>query len=183
MEELARVLKQTVSLSVPPSDMGRRTSNALRILASQSEGFAIGKTATVSGLDLIPSPQVSEQSILKAAAFTEQNFGVKYAPEKWIMLSQMMVSEGWSEERFKRTYEHFLTTQKYPNWTVADWFSFDIDVHPYAWYLEQVHVNGVSVNLSIECYKLPNGKICYRYVDGQTLPFPRKMIRDREWVG
>ena len=151
-------------------------------MRSQCGACEPGTTKTVSGLDLIPSEPVAESSIVKAIAYMEQNFGVKYSPEKCMMLAQMVISEGWSEARFKSVVEHFLKTQRYPNWTVADWFAFDVDVHPYAWYLEQVHKHGQSVNASIECYKLPDGTICYRYVDGQTLPFPRKMIREKEWT-
>lgn len=153
----------------------------MRVLQSQSVTVEPGKSVTLNGLDLIPSEPLTDESVLQAVLVIEQNFGIQYAPEKWTTLAQMVVADGWSDARFRRTCEHFLKTQKYPNWTIADWFAYAVDVHPYAWYLEQVHTHGATVNTQIECYRLDDGTICYRYIDGQTLPFPHKNIRDKEW--
>ena len=181
MEQLSQHLDRVLSQAALPSAMAPKTQNALRILKSQSGPCEPGKTVAVNGLDLIPSDVFTEKHISQAIAYLENNFGQDYPREKWMMLVEQIMDDGWTYERFKRTVKHFLRTQKYPNWTVADWFSFGIQVHSYAWYMEQVHLRGITANDSIECYQLPDGTVCYRYADEQRLPFPRKMIREKTW--
>ena len=162
---------QNTTLTAP--NVSRRVETSLRLLKASCQA---------DGLDLIPSEPVTNEDVVKAAALIEQNSGTTTADAKWMMLAQMIVEEGWSRERFQRTLKHLLKSHKWQSWTLADWFSFGIEVHPYSWYMEQVHARGATVNDSIECYRLPDGTVCYRYADTQRLPFPRKMVREKEWT-
>lgn len=142
----------------------------LRILKRQSA--EIVKNG-VNALDLIDGPPVSESTLVKSKIILEQNFGTEYSAEKWRMLAALIDEEGWTEERFQRTFKWFLKNKRFPAWTIADWFDYGVRIYPYTWYLEQVHKNGAAVNKQIEVYDLGNGVVGYRYADGETLPFPK----------
>lgn len=127
----------------------------------------------IQALDLI-GDTVSDESLMKASAMLEQNFGKEYPIEKFQMLFQMIRDENWTDERFKRTLKWFLKTKYNQAWTIADWFQYEgVKLYPYAWYLEQVSKLGAKANSQIECYELSeNPKIIgYRFADGETLPF------------
>lgn len=133
---------------------------------------------TINALDLIPSEPIDGDTVMRAAAMMQQNTGTDTAKEKWMMLASMVIEEGWSRERFERTLKHLLKTHQWQTWTIADWFKYAVELHPYSWYCQQVMEHGASVNAQIEQYDLGNGLFGYRYVDGIGLPFPRKTIRD-----
>lgn len=103
----------------------------------------------------------------------EQNFGTEYSNEKWLMVVEMIRDEAWTEERFQRTFKWFLKNRFFPAWTIADWFAFGVKLYPYSWYLEQINKNGASVTKQIECYRVAEGVLGYKYADGQDLPFPK----------
>jgi hypothetical protein len=130
----------------------------------------------VSGLDLIPSKEVDTDTFARAVALLQANYGTEYSPEKTAMLFDMIREEKWSEERFTRTLKWFLKNKKFPSWSISDWFDYDIKLHSYGWYLEQVAKNGASINNSIEAYDI-NGTTGYRYRDGQELPFPKRDLK------
>jgi hypothetical protein len=127
---------------------------------------------TANALDLIPSKPVTSDVFTTAIATMQAVYGADYAPEKISVLFEMIREEGWTEERFKRTFKWFLKHKKFATWTIADWFDFGIEVHSYSWYLEQVNEFGRDVNKRIEVYKI-EGTVVYRYADGEILPFER----------
>ena len=88
----------------------------------------------------------------------------------------MIREEKWSEERFTRTLKWFLKGKKFPSWTISDWFDYDIKLYSYGWYLQQVHEQGASINNSIEVYEIAEGISGYKFIDGNELPFPRRLL-------
>jgi hypothetical protein len=136
----------------------------------------------VNALDLIPSEPVSSDTLAKAELYIKLNFGIDYPREKFAILFEQIDEAHWSEERFRRVFNWFLRTKKYSSWTIADWFEFGIKLYPYSWYSEQVNKCGKSVNNDIEVYDLGNKVYGYKYIDGNTLPFPRRKIGEKEWA-
>lgn len=127
---------------------------------------------TVSGtsaLDLIGEP-VCKTDIQKAEEMLKLNYGIKYEPAKFQMLWGMILSRGWSAERLKKTVEWFLMNKKFPNWTIADWFDYDVKIYPYAWYLEKMDEGYKSEDF--EMYKI-DGKVYWKLKDGNELPFEK----------
>jgi hypothetical protein len=98
------------------------------------------------------------------------NYGVDYPEEKFTMLWQMIIEDKWTSARLTATLKWFLKNKKFPNWTIADWFDYEVRLYPHSWYLKQVHEFGVGVNKQIEKYRV-NGKILYKYQDTTQLPF------------
>ena len=125
--------------------------------------------AGINALDLIGS-KASSYEIMKAEELLKLNYGVDYSKEKFTMLWEMIVEEGWTNERLKATVKWFLKNKKYATWTIADWFEYSVKLYPYSWYLDQIQQFGGSVNQQIEKYKV-NGIVLYRYNDGSRLPF------------
>ena len=121
--------------------------------------------------DLIGEPVTSED-LVATEEMLRMNYGVEYPAEKMNMLFSMIKEEGWTSARLQATAKWFLKNKKYPNWTVSDWFDYQVKLYPYSWYLEQVHIKGGIVNKEIERYKI-NGKILFRYADGIDLPFEK----------
>lgn len=115
---------------------------------------------------------------MQGCAMLEQNFGIGYGREKMSMLLSMMKEDGWTEDRFKRTLRWFLKNKFNPAWTVSDWFNHEVKVYSYSWYLKQVHEKGVEVNDELEVVYLPEGKIGYRYMGEEPLPFDTKPISE-----
>jgi len=107
----------------------------------------------------------------------ESNFGGPISDGKMAMLFEMCQEDGWTEERFLRTFKWFLKNKPYPAWTVADWFHYTVKVYPYEWYLNQCRP-GQDVLKEMEIYRLPDGTVVYKWIDGEALPFeklePRK---------
>lgn len=132
------------------------------------------KTLSVAGtnaLNLI-GEKIVPTDILKAEEMLKMNFGIEYSQEKFTMLWEMIREEGWTRERLIQTVKHFLKTKKFPNWTIADWFDYNVKLHPYSWYILQVHEYGPNVNEQMEMFRV-NGIVLYRYKDGTDLPFER----------
>lgn len=127
---------------------------------------------TVNALDLIQSESVDSQAFNTAIATMQEVFGTDYSQEKISILFEMIREEGWTEERFKRTFKWFLKNKKFGTWTIADWFDYRVDIHPYSWYLEQVNQFGREINKRIEWYRI-DGVLACRYSDGEQLPFER----------
>jgi hypothetical protein len=126
----------------------------------------------LNALALVDSEPVSASAFTTAVAVMQTNYGVDYAPEKVALLFEMIREEGWSEERFKKTFKWFLKNKKFSDWKIADWFEHGVKVYPHSWYLDQVHKFGREVNKQIETYKV-NGVVVYRYADGEELPFEK----------
>ena len=125
----------------------------------------------VNALDLIPSLPVKGETIAQFWAWASQNFGVTYSDIKMKLFAEAIRNDGWSEERFLRTFSWFRKNKFNPAWTEFDWFNYQIKVYPNAWYKKQVNDLGDKANDMIESYKLPNGNIVYKFVDENILPF------------
>jgi len=128
----------------------------------------------VNGLDLIPSETVSGRDLIEATEILERNFGVRYDKQKIVDLFNIVKHEGWTAERFRRTFLWFLKNKRFPAWTIADFFDYQVPVFPYEWYLKQQNEAGPyrDVRLEMDAYRLPDGKtIVYKWKDGVELPF------------
>ena len=123
----------------------------------------------INALDLIGS-KAAPEDFIKAEVLIKTSFGVIYPQEKFSLLWELILEEGWSKERFNLTVKHFLKHKKYASWNIADWFDYSIKLFPYSWYLDQIHQFGASANKTIERYRI-QGKVLYRYYDGSILPF------------
>lgn len=124
----------------------------------------------MNGLDLVPSEPLKPESFAKAVIMLEQNFGMAYPKEKMAMLFDMIREEGWSEERFQRTFKWFIKTKYNQAWNVSDWFGYGVKLYPESWYKKQVNEIGDTANRTIERYRLANGTIGYKWLDGEKLP-------------
>jgi hypothetical protein len=125
----------------------------------------------VNALDLIPSEEVKTETLTRAIAMLQANFGTEFSSEKISLLFDMIRNEGWNEERFVRTLNWFLKNKKFPSWTISDWFEYGIKLYPRAWYLEQCNKAGGYAPSGIQFYKLPDGTIGYKFRDNEELPF------------
>lgn len=130
--------------------------------------YKVPSDQKINALDLIGDP-VEAVDLAKAQAFLEANYGVAITKEKMKLLFDLVKEAKWTKERFKRTLTHIIRTKVYPNWTIADWFDYGVNLYPYSWYLEQV-AQGNSDKL--EAYSI-NGKTMYKLIDGEQLPFEK----------
>lgn len=119
-------------------------------------------------LDLI-GEKITKIDIVKAEEMLKLNFGVSYSKEKFALLWEMILEDGWTDYRLKETLKYFLKTKKYPNWTISDWFDYSCDVYNYAEYLVKLNENR-QLNEQIEWY-LINGVRVWKYKNGFSLPF------------
>ncbi len=124
----------------------------------------------INGLDVIPSEPLKSETFAKAVVMLEQNYGMPYPKEKMALLFDMIREEGWSEQRFQHTFKWFLKTKYNQAWTVSDWFTYGVKLYPESWYKKQVAEIGDAANRTIERYRLPNGSIGYKWLDGEKLP-------------
>ena len=168
METLRNAIVQTLQSQELRSNMTRKQSLALRNLRQPSTSVI---ESGVNALDLIPSEEVKTETLTKAIAILQANFGTEFSSEKISVLFDMIREECWSEERFQRTLKWFLKNKKFPSWTVSDWFDYGVKLYPRAWYLKQCHENGGYAPIGIQFYKLPDEKIAYKYKDDEELPF------------
>ena len=173
METIQKNINQVLQWQGQPSSMTKERSNVLESLRKRLKSEI---DSEVSGLNLIPSKEVDFKTFTKAIAILQANYGTEYSPEKAALLFDMILEEKWSEERFNLTLKWFLKNKKYPSWSISDWFDYDIKLHSYGWYLKQVQEQGVSINNSIEAYTIAEGVSGYKYIDGNELPFPRRLL-------
>jgi len=123
----------------------------------------------INALDLIGEPvQVSD--CLKAEEFLKLNYGVDYPEEKFTMLWEMIREEKWTTARLNNTLKWFLKNKTFPNWTIADWFDYDVKLYSYSWYQEQIH-KGVK-DSDIQGYRI-NEKVLFKLKDNTELPFEK----------
>jgi hypothetical protein len=129
------------------------------------------QSSSISAFNLF-GKTVTRDECLKAEALIKMNYGAEYPAEKFLMLWEMILEEKWTAERLTNTVKWFLKNKKFPNWTIADWFDYDVKLYNYAWYLEQVNKFGKQVNDQIERYKV-DGVVLHKYKDGIELPLER----------
>lgn len=137
----------------------------------------IDSQSSISALQLI-GERVRLEDFIKAEELIKLNFGIDYIPAKFNMLWEMIYAEGWTNYRFQTTLKWFIKNKKFPNWTIADWFEYDVKLYTYNEYLKQLH-NNKNLNQEIEWYKV-NGVLLWKYKDGKDLPLekyvPKKTI-------
>ncbi|MCB0753225.1 MAG: hypothetical protein KDC52_17265, partial [Ignavibacteriae bacterium] len=125
----------------------------------------------INALDLI-GDKVTPEDFAKAREMLQTNYGIEFLNEKFEMLFELILEDGWTKERFHETLKWFLKNHKYPNWTIADWFSFSVKLYPYSWYLKQPDKS------QLEAYvvKLPKTSatvILWKNIDGYELPLKK----------
>lgn len=114
--------------------------------------------------------KIKSQDFIKAEELIKINYGIDYPKEKLTVLWTMIKEENWTNERLERTVKWFLKTKKFPNWTIADWFEYEIKLYPYGWYKEQIR-KGYSDN-DLEGYKI-NGRIFWKFKNNDELPLEK----------
>ena len=199
MNQLGQILNKSIQiLRLPeqPLNTARRTLNALESLKRNSTLEYHPKripnenerVVEFEGLDLIESKPLGNELFLKMIVMLEQNFGIQYPSGLVSMLREFIYNDGWSEERFVRTAKHFLKNQKYPNWTIADWFNYGIKVYPAMGVPMpedvDVYIIGGEFNPNYENDRIisKTGILVWKPVDGQELPFV-KIIKTKDgWI-
>lgn len=91
----------------------------------------------IDALDLI-GERAGPKDFLECEAVIETNYGVDYDPEKFSMLWSMVKQEGWSAKRLKETVLVFIKNNKYPSWTVADFFEHGCKLYNYTQYMKEL---------------------------------------------
>ncbi len=114
--------------------------------------------------------RIVSDDLIKAEEILKLNYGIDYPIEKFTILWEMIMEEKWTKQRLMATVKWFLKTKRYPNWTIADWFDYQVKLYPHSWYIKQIN-EGVKSS-EIECYKI-NGKAYFKLIDGITLPFEK----------
>jgi len=129
----------------------------------------------VDAFSLIESPVVTPSTFTKAVAYLQQAYGVDYPKEKFSILFDLIVDEGWNEERFTRTLKWFLKTKYNQAWTIADWFQYGVKLYPFRWVREYCHKNGlreVDFVQTLDVYMV-DGVRLYKMKDGIELPLTK----------
>ena len=97
------------------------------------------------------------------------NFGIDYPSEKFTMLWEMIIEDKWTKERLQSTLKWFLKNKKFPSWTIADWFDYDVKLYPHSWYRKNI-TEGVK-DSDMQGYKI-NGQTLW-CLKGADLPFEK----------
>ena len=129
----------------------------------------------MNAFDVIGGPVVTPSSFAKAAAYLQQAYGVEFPKEKFAILFELILDEGWTEERFNRTLKWFLKTKYNQAWTIADWFQWNVKLYPFAWVRQHCHKNGlreVDFIRTLDVY-IVDGIRLYKMKDGIDLPLKR----------
>ncbi len=102
----------------------------------------------------------------------QTNFGIEFLNEKFEMLFELILEEGWTHERFRETLKWFLKNHKYPNWTIADWFNYSVKLYPYSWYLKQPDKSQLEA-YQVKLPKTNSTVVLWKNIDGYELPFEK----------
>lgn len=104
-----------------------------------------------------------------AEELLKMNFGMDYPAQKFSMLWDMIIEEGWTKERLKSVLKWFLKNKKFPSWTIADWFDYDVKLYPYSWYQQKISEGAKDSDM--QGYKI-NDKVLW-CLKGVDLPFEK----------
>lgn len=126
----------------------------------------------ISALDFAGHP-IKSDDVIMCETLIKTNVGVDYTSEKFDTLLSLVQEDGWTNERLLATTKYLLKTKPYMNWTVADFYGYDIKLYPYSWYQEQIS-KGVK-HEQMEAYKV-NGVVRFKMVDGLNLPQFEKVV-------
>jgi len=157
-------------LSTSPIPKNIETISSIIKNVSVNEVPATG----INALDLI-GKKITPEDFAQAREMLQTNFGIEFLNEKFEMLFELILEEGWTHERFRETLKWFLKNHKYPNWTIADWFNYSVKLYPYSWYLKQPDKS------QLEAYKVKLPKtnstvVLWKNKDGVELPFQKIKI-------
>lgn len=172
MQELSgligRVMPQQGQLTKNHQSKSQRT---LELLRNPSDSCV---NSGVNALDVIPSNPVEEKTLAEAKEMLEQNFGTAIPDAKWMMLCQRIIEEDWSEQRFKRTLKWFLENKRFPSWTIADWFDYNVRLYPIQWMNAEIHKMGNPPKAweRFDRYRLDGVVLC-KHKDGVELPLEK----------
>lgn len=126
-------------------------------------------------MDLVDSKPVSPETFVKATAYIQQAFGVEYPAEKFSILFDMILDEGWTEARFKDTVKWFLKNKYNQAWSPSDWFQYGAKLYPWRHYREYCHeknIREIDFQKTLQCYEV-DGMLLWRENDGIDLPLKR----------
>lgn len=129
----------------------------------------------VDAFSVVDSPAVSAATFTKAIAYLQQAYGVDYPKEKFSILFDLIMDEGWNDERFSRTLKWFLKTKYNQAWTIADWFQYGVKLYPFSWVRQHCHKNNireVDFIQTLDVYMV-DGIRLYKFRDGISLPLER----------
>lgn len=114
--------------------------------------------------------RATSEDIAAVKQLLEINYGKDFDIAKYELLFALILEEGWTKIRLRETVKWILKNKKYPNWTIADFFDYNVKLYPYSWYLHQI-ANGVSAD-DMEAYKV-NGMVLWKLKDGINLPYEK----------
>lgn len=113
------------------------------------------------------------------------NFGIDYAgrnPEKLALLFEEMLIAGWTNEWMKQATRYFMKNNKYPTWTIADWFDLPLQkLYTHSQYTAKITEFGRGFNSEIQWYDL-EGVFLWAYKKEGELPFKKKQIKKAQAV-
>jgi len=131
----------------------------------------------INALELIESEEVRPETFSKAISILKGNYGADYSHEKALLLLEMIREEGWTEERFMRTFKWFLKNKPFPAWTIADWFQYGVRLYPLEWANQQAHEFGSGVWDRMDIYEVEStdGKkvLLFKWKDGEDVPLKK----------
>ena len=108
-----------------------------------------------------------------AEEYIKMAYGADYPKEKFQMLWMLIKEENWTKERLMRTVKYMLKNNKYPNWTIADFFSYKIELHSYEWALNENMKSQGAMSRMLKFKIKDKIFFCYPSPDAETLPFER----------
>ena len=170
MQTLKSAIEKATKHPAQPSITRTNNSEIVRNLKNPSPHFIENG---VNALDLIGG-RVADDTLTDAKYLIEQNYGTEYSDRKWIMLAQMIVDDGWTEERFKQTFKWFLKNKRFSAWTIADWFDFGVKLYPIEWMKREIAKMGNPEGAwkKFDRYRV-NGVVLCKLKDGVELPLEK----------
>jgi len=122
----------------------------------------------INALELFDSPPVSSETFARSGEVLKANFGIDFDPVKFKALFLQIDNAGWTEERYRRTFDWFLRNKKFASWTIADFFEYGIEMGGYGWYLKKLHEGWKNTDFAR--WELPDGSVAYTAASAD-LPF------------
>ncbi len=120
---------------------------------------------------MLTENKLKADDIFKAEKLLQIAYGKEYQKEKFSLLWNLVQEDKWTVERLEFTVKQFIKTNKWKDWTVADFYNLsNIKLYPYSWYLKKLSEGVPDKNL--ECYRINNVAL-WRERDGLELPYER----------
>lgn len=124
---------------------------------------------------IMPELLVSNETFTKALTQLGANFGVDYFEKlpdgsstenraKALLLWHTVKERGWTDAQFQERLKSFLSTQRFPNWTIADFIgqTQEIKLYSHVW-ANREQSKDRAASFRMEAYQIDE-KILWRYI-------------------